>query len=288
VKKLVNILNQPFPSTCNPKKEFLELVWVSLFVAVFLYFFQPFGFSKHTGNKLWLASQFGLVTLAVSYGYFLITFYLLRIRQDQPSWTFVKWIFNVLVLLLLIAVGNLLLLNYVFNLNNYGWSGLIFMIPVTFAVGIFPVVISGLVSMLRHERQLKREAASITADLKVIKNEEDDFMPIKIPSQSDQTLELPVNCIYFLEAMENYVAVHFSQGNELKRELVRNTLSAIDQQLPSQHFMRCHRSYVVNLHQIDHVNGNAQGLTLHLHKFPHEKYVPVSRKYIPELRHRLA
>ena len=41
-------------------------------------------------------------------------------------------------------------------------------------------------------------------------------------------------------------------------------------------FFRCHKSYLVNLHQVKHISGNAQGHKLHL--FYGDELIPVSRK----------
>ena len=66
------------------------------------------------------------------------------------------------------------------------------------------------------------------------------------------------------------------QENQLQKALLRSSLSHLETQLPGP-VVRCHRSYLVNLHQVGQVTGNAQGYRLHLHGG--QAVVPVARRY---------
>ena len=71
--------------------------------------------------------------------------------------------------------------------------------------------------------------------------------------------------------------------NELKKVTYRVTLSSFEAQLEkSSGLVRCHRSYLVNLKNVENISGNAQGLKLELKN--QSEMVPVSRKYIPIVR----
>jgi DNA-binding LytR/AlgR family response regulator len=73
----------------------------------------------------------------------------------------------------------------------------------------------------------------------------------------------------------------------LQHRLIRNTLVNAESMMRAffPPLIRCHRSYIVNLDQIKNVDGNAQGLVITLK--PCSEKVPVSRKYIDELKQRL-
>jgi DNA-binding LytR/AlgR family response regulator len=66
--------------------------------------------------------------------------------------------------------------------------------------------------------------------------------------------------------------------------LIRNTISAIEEQLKTHHplIFRCHRGYMVNIRKILSVSGNAQGFKLFLEGVT--ETIPVSRSYVPEFR----
>lgn len=62
--------------------------------------------------------------------------------------------------------------------------------------------------------------------------------------------------IYYAEAMGDYVKVFATSG----RLVVKETLSALHKRLPD-HFFRCHKSYLCNLHHIQQLEGNRVRLT---------------------------
>lgn len=60
------------------------------------------------------------------------------------------------------------------------------------------------------------------------------------------------NDILYVEAQENYIYI-YTQEN---RVIVRSTLSAFSQQLPAEQFMQIHKSYIINISHVSHVDGN--------------------------------
>ncbi|MFT3979170.1 MAG: LytTR family transcriptional regulator DNA-binding domain-containing protein [Ferruginibacter sp.] len=77
------------------------------------------------------------------------------------------------------------------------------------------------------------------------------------PSQSDRIVVktgskikiIPVPDVFFLEAADEYVKIHTAEGYFLKKK----TMNFFEQSLPSQQFVRCHRSYIVNISQITRI-----------------------------------
>jgi len=111
-------------------------------------------------------------------------------------------------------------------------------------------------------------------------------------------LNLDARLLYYVQANDNYVTLYYNEGGlanghlaqqdnpqppGLQKVLLRNSLSRIAAQLPTGTFMRCHRSYIVNIGLAENISGNAQGYRLLM--AGHE--VPVSRKYGPEVLQRL-
>ena len=88
-------------------------------------------------------------------------------------------------------------------------------------------------------------------------------------------IKLRVADIRYLDALENYVRLHTTQG----QFVVYSTLKELEARLPSPPFVRAHRSHVVNL---DQVQGYEEGCVL----FGQEA-VPVSRSYKEELKRHL-
>lgn len=90
--------------------------------------------------------------------------------------------------------------------------------------------------------------------------------------------EININDLMFIEANDNYSGIYINQDQSLKKFLLRSSLKRMENQLDDFDFMiRCHKSYIVNIHNIIRVSGNAQGYRLH---FSHTDIeIPVSRNF---------
>jgi DNA-binding LytR/AlgR family response regulator len=99
---------------------------------------------------------------------------------------------------------------------------------------------------------------------------------------------LGLNDLLFARAADNYVEVHHLRAGQPRRTVLRNSLKALgDALLPhGDRFLRCHKSHLVDLHKVQRVSGNAQGLRLHLAGV--EEPIPVSRQLTATVRERLA
>lgn len=80
---------------------------------------------------------------------------------------------------------------------------------------------------------------------------------------------IAVNDITYIEGMREYVRIHLVSGKPLMPLL---SLRTIEEQLPSDRFMRVHRSYIVNLQKILSVEHNRI-------VFDGKVYIPVSDQY---------
>jgi len=90
-----------------------------------------------------------------------------------------------------------------------------------------------------------------------------------------------VDDIEWLAAAGNYVNLHIG----IRTYPLRGTLSGIERLLDTQRFVRVHRSYIVNLDQIDEIepteNGDARI------KLQQGVQIPLSRRYREALRERI-
>lgn len=81
--------------------------------------------------------------------------------------------------------------------------------------------------------------------------------------------------IFYIEAERNYARI-FAQD---KAYLLTMTLKKIEEKLPATHFLRVHRSFIVNLTQIDEVSEG--------HLLVSQKIIPLSKSQKQELLTRL-
>jgi len=84
-----------------------------------------------------------------------------------------------------------------------------------------------------------------------------------------KTVRVSVNDITYIEGMREYVRIHLDSGKPLMPLI---SLRILEEQLPSDRFMRVHRSYIVNLQKIATIEHNRI-------VFDGKVYIPVSDQY---------
>jgi hypothetical protein len=101
---------------------------------------------------------------------------------------------------------------------------------------------------------------------------------IRIESQlkKEELLFYPGQLIY-AESEGNYIAFYLNLDGQVKKRLIRNSISNIDQQLSEIPFLfRVHRAFIVNVKQVKSQKGNSLGYRLKLSGTDDE--IPVSRQ----------
>lgn len=85
--------------------------------------------------------------------------------------------------------------------------------------------------------------------------------------------------LLYLESMDNYVSVFYLLDKNIQRSVLRNSLKNLEETLPDKLIFRCHRSFMVNIQNIE--LAEKQNNKIHLKIKAVEKSIPVSQKYIP-------
>ncbi len=94
---------------------------------------------------------------------------------------------------------------------------------------------------------------------------------IFIKSGNSSLLRLKYEDIMWIEAMENYVVI-----NTLKdKHTIHFTMKAMYEQLPAKMFERVHRSYIVNVNNINMIEENAIVMKTDMET----KYIPIAKTY---------
>jgi len=93
--------------------------------------------------------------------------------------------------------------------------------------------------------------------------------------RNDKMIKILIKDIYYFEADRNYCRI-CSKNREC---LLVMTLKEIDKKLPSEHFLRIHRSYIVNLSHVDEVAGS--------HVVIQKKAIPMSKSFRGKMLNRL-
>lgn len=84
---------------------------------------------------------------------------------------------------------------------------------------------------------------------------------------NNRMVKVRLDDILYIEALSDYVLIHTISD----KLVVYSTLKAIGTKLKGERFMRIHRSYIINLRQIDAIEDNSV--------ITHDKNIPISKSY---------
>jgi DNA-binding LytR/AlgR family response regulator len=93
--------------------------------------------------------------------------------------------------------------------------------------------------------------------------------------ENSQFSRLDTNKILYVEAYRDYVNIYTTE----KKYTVHTTMKNIDQKLDEAHFMRIHRSYIVQLSKIDSIDENIV--------FVNQKMLPIGSSFRDKLMRKL-
>jgi len=276
--KLINILNEPYPLEKNYRIAILKLILFSLLVYFILVVFQPFGLKNHHDSELLIYSA-GFVLLALSY----LLFHLLIIEPffKVSTWNLGKEILNQLFIIIIVGVINAIYYS-VYEDDKLSLIIILAFALYTLIISILPVTIFVIIK----KNQLLRFYLKQSNNINVPRTGNSDITSkdciVKLKSKNlKQSYSVSCSDLILLHAQDNYVLLYYTKDGLLQKEFLRNTMKqcALDIKNFSM-FYRCHRSFIVNLNNIESIEGNAQGLKLQL-KLMKDK-IPVSRKLIKE------
>jgi hypothetical protein len=276
---MIHFLKSPYPFEYSVRKSIWIIAGASLFVTLFLFLFKPFELHLIEGVRLFnICLYFGLST-----GTVLAVFYFLIIPLfpgffNEESWTILRHILWVSTLFMCISLANALLM-YVIEQRSFTWTTFLTSFWQVTALG---VIISALIvplDYLRHYKANQKEAEQVPK-LSYSQSTYNNIFKFESENQKEQ-LRLSSDELLYLTSADNYVEVVFSEGLEVSKKLLRGTLARAEEQIHDPNIIRCHRSYIVNLHKVISVSGNAQGFQLTLRGT--DRIIPVSTTYKKEV-----
>ena len=267
---------QPYPRDQRDMRRWLlTSAGAGLFVALFLLVFQPFGSANWDDpRKPYILAGYGLITFGCLVLVGSLFPFLFKNFFDEKNWTVGREILWNVVVIIFIAFGNLA---YSIWTMGEDFGNLFIWLGITAAVGVIP---ASVITLLSYTRLLRKYA---TADLRVGKHESEvtaSLLPREITFTAENekdALTVSVNDLLFIESADNYSEIVFFQNEKTKKTLLRGSLSRFEEQAHHPDIVRCHRSYVVNLGQVEGISGNAQGYKLQLKNWASP--VPVARRY---------
>lgn len=93
--------------------------------------------------------------------------------------------------------------------------------------------------------------------------------------------------VLYIEAQENYVRIHYLDGDQVKNYQLRATMKKIEESLTTNGLIRCHRSYFVNPRHIHALRKDKDNYIYAEIDNIARSEIPISKKYYEAISERL-
>ena len=153
--------------------------------------------------------------------------------------------------------------------GNYGYfPALAKCLQIIFATLSFPYIVTAL--LFAYIRPDRKETA------------EEDLVRF---ADSTGRLKLVIahDVILYIEAQENYVSIHYMEGEKQKEYSLRQSMRGIEELMDKHGIIRCQRSYFVNPRHVKVLRRDKEGFIQAELDVTSTKPVPVSPKYYEQL-----
>lgn len=248
----------------------------AVFVAGFLAFFRPFNLDAIDGWFLYLIClEFGAITFVCIVFLGVVVPSVFPVFFEPQQWVVWKefiWTISHFAVIGFANVAFLYSMNYI---QGGFWEVIIDLQISTLAVGIFPVFFYIYYDQAKYFKKYAQEAEKMSLQIRQhpIDLQEDKLLVFK-NENGEVEYQVPTSQLLFVKSDGNYLELMISDTATVKKQLLRNRIKNVLEEMPTV-FVRCHRSYIVNLEKVRSVDGNARGYELTLANT--DLKVPVSR-----------
>jgi hypothetical protein len=144
-----------------------------------------------------------------------------------------------------------------------------------------------LAAELEETRLLNEQLKKLqTSEQDIQPAQEDDTNPasqITLEGNTNEHVNLEISDLLYIEAVGNYVKVVLLREGEVHTNMLRATMKQMEDQLQAYAIIvRCHRAFMVNLNQVEHISSNSRAMQLVM-RHSHDA-IPVSRSNYIKLK----
>lgn len=275
MKKVSAWINKKYPQNILIRKPLLGTLFFLVFCFCFAVIYRPF--NVHESRFLNLELTIAVYFLLASVPLFVIV-KLLKLNSffsDPEEWTVLKEALSIIISLSGAGV-TIYFAGFLLEVPDSRWNLPTFFnsVLIGFLIGMVPFLFFTLINY----RYLFGNEFVKSYHNQAINVPEKAEEKIHIISQlKKEDLEFfPAQLIY-AESEGNYINFYLDVENQVKKKVIRNSISSIEQQLSAVPiFFRTHRAFIVNLKKIVSQKGNTLGYKLKLSGTDAE--IPVSRQ----------
>lgn len=281
-------LNSPFPYYLNDDRKNLLLISViTVFVIAFMYLFKTPNDLDLSFNHHLLFGGITFVCLIINIIFFPKFF---PVWFDATTWNLKKYIvLNIWHLLLIGMASSAVDILYICPEKPF-WENVLEAHGRVVLKGAIPIALITLFLRNIMLQQNLKTAIIANKELSKIESLKKEIPKtnnaITIFTDTSETLTFNLPELLFIEADDNYSTVFWKNGHGIEKKLLRANLKNVENQLNNSFTIRCHRSYIVNVHAISTITGNTNGYKLQIRDSDFS--IPVSRPKGKELMEKIS
>lgn len=283
-------LCRPLPFYENYKQKIVIPILLSLLVMTGIIILNPSENMDMFLKQMFDVFKYGFIIIFISLIFSLILPEVFPNIYNTEKWNVQKTLVLFLVTVLTIAISITVFAYFFDNPNNKHFSPFFFTILIrSIALSFFPIVFLVFYSERILYRRNHLHAIEIINELKTNQQTEQKQTKNVIYTFAKNTkdeIKITENELLYIKGEGNYCLLVCKKKSILIKQLIRSSLKEIEQVISnSDHFLRCHKSYIININKISDVTGNAKGYIFHLNE-PEYK-IPASRNLSKSLIKRI-
>lgn len=309
--RFTQFLHQPVRIFNTNTKKWTFIISSMLFAAMFILIYQPFGISiemkKPTTSVYRIISFVGAEVIAIFIGLYMFQFIILK-RYNHTTMRLQKYLNIFLLQMLCIAVIHHILdsiSEYFFFpdamdhehdlddlIDDSTPIGFILDAMLSIAPQIFVLSYPFMGCLLYfHVRDLKEEVYELETELFQFKTSyktyDENKVQLELLDENNQVeYRISLDNLLAIESSNQYVLVYFLENDTVSKHIIRTRLKKIINELSNTPIIQCHRSYAVNLLNVEQLKSIDKKSFLTLTGSCQIK-IPVSKTFLPQIKSKL-
>lgn len=290
----INIfLKQPFDYLDTPQIKWFYILGSTTFAIVFLLLFQPYGISKEMINPMNSSLNKFLFFASVAFSTILglsLSQFFLRQLFDFEFVNNKKYMYWIVIEALVLTLINFGISFIVPDLGNNFEKELHLTFQLKMFVKIFLVLLFPFVGTVLYVsiKKLSNEIQELDVQLKqyksVYKSSNHEQVLNILDENENVDLKISINNFLYAESSNQYILVHYLKQGEVRRHIVRNRLKKFVIQSNDFPIMQCHRSYAINLLNVDYLTKKNGKEYLVIKTQNSTQHIPVSNSFLEKIQ----
>jgi hypothetical protein len=271
IAKYVDWIDKKYPQNYLIQKPVIGSVLLSFYCLLFVIIYKPFDLSAQ--GQMSFEVTMSLYTLAMVPPHILLVYAVRKIRffSDRDQWTIRKELLAILLILMGLGIFVFAFGFWVEGpLNRFNLATFLDSCKIAF---LTCAIFYGILTLM-NLRYLDR------TPLPAIRNTDPGEATVPIRSRlKGENFALQLSELLYIESEGNYVVFHLVQNGMIRKEIIRNSISDVEQMLAGIPFIaRTHRAFIVNIRKVSKRTGNSSGYRLQVEGTADQ--VPVSRSNV--------